>query len=169
LSNDAEWHALWTRSNCEKTVFDRLEPMGYEVFFPRVQAWTRRRGKRQLTHVPMFPGYLFMRHQMDKATHVEVLRSRGLVRILGERWDRLWSIPDKEIDAVVKLTNAGVVALPYPYLREGQRMRIQDGPLAGIEGIFVKGKPQKGLLVLSVELLKRSLAIEIDCTHVSVA
>lgn len=115
----------------------------------------------------MFPGYLFIRHSLDKASYVEVLKSRGLVRILGERWDRLSSIPDDEIDAVRKVADAGLPVLPYLYLREGQRMRIQRGPLAGVEGIFVKGDPQKGLLVLSVELLQRSVAVEIDCTLVT--
>jgi len=115
----------------------------------------------------MFPGYLFIRHCMDKTSYVEVLKSRGLVRVLGERWDRLSQIPDDEIDAVRKIADAGLPALPYPYLREGQRMRIQRGPLAGVEGIYVMGDPHKGLLVLSVELLHRSVAVEIDCTLVA--
>ena len=122
-----------------------------------------------MVSTPMFPGYLFLRHSMDKTSYVEVLKSRGLVRILGERWDRLSPIPDDEIDAVRKITAAGLPVLPYLYLREGQRMRIQRGPLAGVEGIFLKGDPQKGLLVLSVELLQRSVAVEIDCTLVIAA
>ena len=66
-----------------------------------------------------------------------------------------------------KVADAGLPALPYPYLREGQRMRILHGPLAGVEGIFVTGDPHKGLLVLSVEMLRRSVAVEVDCTLVA--
>jgi len=117
----------------------------------------------------MFPGYLFIRHSMDKTSHVEVLKSRGLVRVLGERWDRLSTIPDDEIDAVRRTVDARLPALPYPFLREGQRMRILHGPLAGVEGIFVRGDAHKGLLVLSLELLRRSVAVAIDCTLVAVA
>lgn len=150
-------------------VHDRLAPRGFEVFLPHVQIWSRRGGVRKLVSSPMFPGYLFIRHSMDKASYVEVLKSRGLVRILGERWDRLSSIPDEEIDAVRKIIDAGLPALPYPYLREGLRIRILHGPLADIEGIFVMGDPRKGLLVLTVEMLRRSVAVEIDCTLVAAA
>jgi len=169
LPNDPKWHALWTHSNCEQMVHDRLAPRGFDVFLPRVQVWSRHGGSRKLVSLPMFPGYLFIRHSMDKTSYVEVRKSKGLVRILGERWDRLSSIPDDEIDVVRRIADARLPALPYPYLREGQRMRILGGPLAGVEGIFVMGDPHKGLLVLSVELLRTSVAVEVDCTQVAAA
>lgn len=163
--NEPKWHALWTRSNCEQLVHDQLAPR-FQVFLPRVQIW---RGGRKLVSKPMFPGYLFIRHSLDKGTYIEVRRSKGLVSILGERWDRLSSIPDGEIDAVRKVADAELAALHFPYLREGQRVRILGGPLAGVEGIFVKGDVHKGLLVLTLELLHRSVAVEIDCTLVAAA
>ena len=169
MPNEPGWHALYTHSNCEQLVQDQLAARGFQVFLPRVQAWSRHGASRNMVSTPMFPGYLFLRHSLDKTSYVEVLKSRGLVRILGERWDRLSSIPDDEIDAVRKIATAGLPVLPYLYLREGQRMRIQRGPLAGVEGIFLKGDPQKGLLVLSVDLLQRSVAVEIDCTLVTAA
>jgi transcription antitermination factor NusG len=167
LLNEPKWHAVWTHSNCEQLVHDQLAPKGFQVFLPRVQAWSRHGASRQLVSSAMFPGYLFIRHSMDKTSQIEILKCRGIVRILGERWDRLWSIPDDEIDVVRKVADAGLPALPYPYLREGQRMRILHGPLAGVEGIFVTGDPHKGLLVLSVEMLRRSVAVEVDCTLVA--
>lgn len=150
-------------------VHDRLASLRYHAFLPRVQAWSRHGATRKLVSSPMFPGYLFIRHAMDKTSYIEILKSRGLVRILGERWDRLSSIPDDEIDVVRKIADAGLPVLPYPYLREGQRMRILRGPLAGVDGTFVTGEPHKGLLVLTVELLRRSVAVEIDCTMVAAA
>lgn len=169
MLNHPKWHALWTHSNCEQMVHDQLVSRGFELFLPRVQIWKRHARGRKLVSSPMFPGYVFIRHSLDKTSYLEILKSRGLVRILGERWDRLWSIPDGEIDVVRKIVDAGLPALPYPYLHEGQRMRIRSGPLAGVEGIFVTGDPHKGLLVLSVELLRRSVAVEIDCTLVAAA
>jgi len=167
LPNDAKWYAIWTHSHCEQLVHDQLATKGFEVFLPRVQAWSRQGARRKLAASPMFPGYLFLRDCLDKASYVEVIKSRGLVRILGERWDRLSFIPDEEIDVVQKIADAGLPALPYPYLRHGQRLRILRGPLSGVEGIFVEGDPRKGLLVLTVELLQRSVAVEIDCTLVA--
>lgn len=117
----------------------------------------------------MFPGYLFLRHAMDKASYIEVRKARGLVRILGERSDRLAVVPDGEIEAIQRVLDARVPAMPHPYLREGQRVRITRGPLAGVEGILVQIKPNKGVLVLSVDLLQRSVAVAVDCTLVAAA
>ena len=169
MLNDPKWHALWTNSNCEQLVHDQLAPRGFHVFLPRLQVWSRRGGSRKLVSSPMFPGYLFLRHCLDKASCADVLKTRGLVRILGARWDRLSSIPDDEIEVVRKIAAAEMLVLPHPFLREGQRVRILRGPLAGVEGIFVTDDPHKGLLVLSVELLRRSVAVEIDCTLVTAA
>jgi transcription termination/antitermination protein NusG len=117
----------------------------------------------------MFPGYLFLRHAIEKTSYIEIRKARGLVRILGERWDRLSVIPDAEIEAIQTTLNASLPVMPHPYLREGQRVRITEGPLRGVEGILVQSKPTKGLLILSVELLQRSVAVEIDCSVVTAA
>jgi transcription antitermination factor NusG len=111
----------------------------------------------------MFPGYLFLHSRaIDKAAYVEISKAKGLVRPLGERWDRLAVIPTHEIEAIETVAAAGQRVLPFPYLKEGQHARIADGPLAGIEGILVERKPQQGLLVLSVHLLQRSVAVVVD-------
>ncbi len=89
--------------------------------------------------------------------------------MLGERWDRLESVADSEIAAIRKLVRSELPIFPYPYLREGQRVRITDGPLADVEGIVVRGNPRKGLLVVSVELLRRSVAVHLDCTMLEAA
>ncbi len=162
------WLALWTHSRCEQLVHDQIVEKGFCVFLPKVDVWSRRRGVQRLIQTPMFPGYLFLRlgHAMDKATYVEVSRVRGLVRVLGERWDRPAVVPNDEMQAIERVIAARQRVLPYPYLKEGQRARINKGPLAGIEGILVEAKPQRGLLVLSVHLLQRSVAVIVDGTEV---
>ena len=75
-------------------------------------------------------------------------------------------VPDPEIDALCALTRSGLAATHHPYLREGQRVRIVRGPMTDVEGILVRNDHNKGLLVLSVELVRRSVAVEIDCTMV---
>src|SRR2546422_256381 len=163
------WHALWTRSHCEQLVHDQLAVKGFDLFLPRIDQWSRRGGVRRLIRVPLFPGYVFLHGAMDKASYVEVLKARGLVQVLGERWDRLATIPDGEIDAIQRIVGARVPTLPYPYLREGQRVRITRGPLADVEGIIVRANPKKGLLVVSVNLLQRSIAVHLDCTMLEAA
>jgi transcription termination/antitermination protein NusG len=167
LGSDAgarKWYALWTKSHCAKLVFDQLAAKAFHVFLPKIEAWSRRGGVRHHIPVPMFPGYLFLHHAMDLNSYIEVLKTRELVRILGDGLDRLAVVPNGEIEAIQKLVEAHLPALPYPYLREGQRVQITKGPLAGVEGILVHIKPNKGLLVLSIELFQRSVAVEVDCT-----
>jgi transcription termination/antitermination protein NusG len=163
------WYALYTRGHAEQSVYSQLAAKAFHVFLPKIQIWSRRAGKPHLIDTPMFPTYLFLRHAMDKLAYLEVRRVRGLVRILGEGWDRLGVVPDAEIEAIQKVVNARLPVLPHPYLKEGEHVRITDGPLEGTEGIFVRSKLTKGLLVLSVDLLQRSIAVEVDCSAVVVA
>jgi transcription antitermination factor NusG len=161
------WYVLWTQSHCEELVFDQLTAKGFELFLPRLEIWRMRAGRRHLAQVPMFPGYLFLRHDRDRERRIEVRKTRGLVRVLGgERYDQWAEVPDGEIEAVRSLMRAQVEVRAHPYLREGQRVRIVHGPLTDIEGILVRRQPNKGLLVLSVNLLQRSVSVRIDCTMV---
>lgn len=165
----APWHVLWTHSNCEDLVGGQLRAAGFHPFVPRVESWARRNGSRRAVRVPLFPGYVFLNDALDKARHVEVRKARGVVAVLGEGWERPAVVPEGEIEAIRKLADARVPAFLHPYLKEGRRVRIESGPLAGVEGILLRVRPDKGLLVLSVELLQRSVAVEVDCTQVVAA
>jgi len=162
----AGWHVLWTQSHCEQLVHDQLAGKGFETFLPKMNVWSRRAGQRHLIRRPMFPGYLFLRDALDKEAYIEVRKARGLVTVLGETWDRLAVVSDGEIESVRALSYCDLPSLPYPYLKEGMRVRIASGPLAGVEGILDRRKVAKGFLVLSVDLLCRSVAVEVDCTSV---
>jgi transcription antitermination factor NusG len=163
------WRVLWTHSNCEQLVHDQLAAKGFDLFLPTVESWCRRGGLRRLSRLPLFRGYLFLRDAMDKAAYVEVCKARGLVRVLGERWDQLEIVPDAEIEAIQRMVGSALPMLPHPYLREGQRVRITRGPLTDLEGILVRVNPKKGLLVVSVNLLRRSVAVQLDCTALEAA
>jgi transcriptional antiterminator NusG len=162
-----QWYALWTRSHCEQLVYDQLAGRGFRLLLPKMDLWSRRGGQRRLIETPMFPGYLFLHHALDKHSDIEVRKARGLVTILGESWQRRETVPDAQIDAIRALDQSGLGAMPHPYLRQGQRVRITRGPMADVEGILVRSNSRKGFLVLSVDLLRRSVAVEIDCTLVT--
>src|SRR5262245_39014154 len=102
------WYALYTRSHCEQLVCDQLAAKGFHMFLPKMNAWSRRAGKRHLIVVAMFPGYLFLHHDLDKGSYVEVRKARGLVRILGEGWDKPSHIPEAEIEAIQTVLTASV-------------------------------------------------------------
>jgi transcription termination/antitermination protein NusG len=163
----APWLALWTHSHAEQLVHDQLIAKRFEAFLPLIPTWSRRGGLRHLIRKPMFPGYLFVRHALDKTSYIEIMKTNGMARILGERWDRPAIVADAEIEGVRQVLNTGLPILPHSYLREGHRVRITHGPLAGVEGVLVHHKPTKGLLVVSVDLLQRSVAVEVDGVFVA--
>jgi transcription antitermination factor NusG len=106
---------------------------------------------------------------MEKCGYIEVRKARGLVNVLRERGGKLAVIPDAEIDSIRTVVQSQLPVLPHPYLRAGQKVRIVHGPLAGTEGILLQTESDKGLLILSVNLLQRSIAVKVDCTAVEAA
>ena len=163
----AGWLALWTHSHCERIVQQHLIAKGFDTFLPMMTTWSRRGGVRHPIVAPMFPGYLFLRHVLNRENYIRILETTGLVRILGERWDRPAVVDDAEMEAIQRVLRTELPVFPHPYLREGQRVQITHGRLTGVEGVLVQIKPTKSLLVLSVELLMRSVAVEVDCRRVA--
>ena len=162
----ARWHVLWTRSHCEQQVHDQLAGKRFDLFLPKCEAWNRRAGIRSLVGGPLFPGYLFLRHALDKESYLEVRKARGLVAILGDGWERPAALADTEIDGIRRMVQAKAPMTAHPYLKEGRHVRITRGSLAGLEGLLLRVNPQQGLLVVSLHLLQRSVAVEVDCTAV---
>ena len=109
------WYVVWTRSHSEPLVEDQLAARGFRVFNPQIDVWSRRRQQRHRIQVPMFPGYLFVHHVLDKESDIEIRKVRGVVAILGETWERRAVVPDPEIDAICTLTRSGLAAMPHPF------------------------------------------------------
>jgi transcription termination/antitermination protein NusG len=162
----AAWYAIWTKSNCERLVAQQLSAKGFAPFLPEMPTRSRRNGKSHFVPLPMFPGYLFLRHSMEKSSYIEILKARGIVRILEGGWNRLTPLADDEVESIQRLIDSGVPVFPHVYFRQGDRVRVVEGPLAGVEGIFLRDKPHKGRLVVSVNLLQTSVAVEVDCAFV---
>jgi transcriptional antiterminator NusG len=160
------WYAVWTRSHCERLVVDQLAAKGFSTFLPEVGTWSKRQGQMHVVSTPMFPGYLFVRQRMDKYAYVEMLKVRGLVRILEDGWNRLTPIAEHEVAAVQRVVDAKVPVFPHGSLHEGDHVRVTEGPLKDVEGTFIQDKPGCGRLVVSIGLLGRGVAVEVDGTSV---
>ena len=160
------WYAVWTRVHSERLVVDQLSAKGFTAFLPEMGVWSKRQGQMHVIPAPMFPGYLFVRQRMDKHAYIEMLKVRGLVRILEDGWNRLTPIPDHEVEAVQRVVEAKVPVFPHAW-HEGDRVRVRTGPLKDVEGTFIQDKPDSGRLIVSVGLLGRGIAIEVDCTSVT--
>jgi transcription antitermination factor NusG len=165
-SMSAAWYAIWTRSHCERLVARQLAAKGIPPFLPEMRVRSSRRGAPAIARAPMFPGYLFVHQVMDKACYVEMLKIRHIVRILEDGWTRLTPIPDADMSAIQRIVETDVPAFAHPHLAQGERVSIVDGPLTGIEGVFVRGQADQGYLVVAIALLGRSVAVKIDGTAV---
>lgn len=141
---------------------DQLAALGFSAFLPELGVWSKRQGQMHVVSMPMFPGYLFVRDSMDKQAYIEMLKVRGLVRILENGWTRLTPIPDDEVSAIEQVMKSGVPMFPHA-LHEGDRVRVTEGPLKGVEGVFVQDRPESGRLIVSIGLLGRGIAVEVDC------
>lgn len=153
------WYGVRTRSNCEKVAATALESKTYETYMPTYRA--RRQWSDRTVEIdrPLFPGYVFCR--LDPSERLlPVLTSPGVVSLIGFGNEPV-PIPETEIEAVKRMLEVGQGAEPYPFVREGQRIRITRGSLRGLEGILLKKRSQ-WRMVISVTLLQRSISIEID-------
>jgi len=153
------WHALYTRHQHEKIVTQVLSGKGFDVFLPLYTAACRRKDRTKQIQLPLFPCYVFLRGGLHR--RVDVISTPGIHSFV-ESGGRPAAIPPAEIDAirlVVETKAAGVE--PHPFLRCGDWVRITSGALAGVEGILAQ---QKNIfrLVLSVEMLGKSVAVEVD-------
>ena len=160
------WYAVWLRSHCEHLVEGQLSAKGFHTFLPALPSWLQRRSSKSFARMPMFPGYIFVRDTMEKERYIAILKVRGIVRVLEAGWTRLTPVPDEDIDAIQRLVQAEVPVFPHPHLQHGDRVRVIEGPLCGVEGIFIQDKPSKGRLVVSVDLLGRSVATDIDVSAI---
>jgi transcription antitermination factor NusG len=165
LDKNQAWWAIYTRHQHEKAVAEVLSAKGLEVFLPLYDCMRRWKDRTKLISLPLFPGYLFVRGELDRRLHI--VTTPGVHMILS-RGDKLAVITEAEIQAI-RITIEGPNQVePHPFLKCGQRVRVKHGPLEGIEGILVR-KKNLCRLVLSVDMLAQSVAVEIDAADVEVA
>jgi transcriptional antiterminator NusG len=156
----AEWCALQTRPRHEKVVKYSLETAGIATFLPvssQVRLWSDR---RKIVEFPLFPGYIFAHTTWSLPARVRVFQTSGVVGFVGPRKEAT-PIPVQQIDAVRSLIGSQAECRPYPYLTVGQRVRIRNGVLQGLEGILVRVAGDDSLVV-SVDLIHRSVAFRLD-------
>jgi transcription termination/antitermination protein NusG len=152
------WHAIYTRYQHEKAVARGLESKGYEVFLPQYAAARRWKDRTKHLSLPLFPCYVFLRCDFRRC--LEIVSTPGFVSVLSYEGQPA-VIPETEIDVVRRLVQEKLRIEPHPFLRCGDWVRVKWGALEGIEGILIR-KKNVLRLVLSVQLLEKSVAVEVD-------
>ena len=156
------WYALYTRHQHEKHVAQALAGKGLEVFLPLYTAVHRWKDRDKKLSLPLFPCYVFLQSPIERWQ--PVLSTPGVHSVLGFA-GKPAMISRAEIEAVRKVVGSSVMAEPHPFLKCGDRVRLTAGPLQGLEGLLVR-KRNLWKLVVSVEMLQRSVAVEIDASMV---
>lgn len=157
-SEEIHWYAAYTSANHEKKVAAELRRRSVEFFLPQycsVRRWKDRRVKLEL---PLFPGYVFVRIALTE--RLQVLQVPGVVRLVGFNNSPV-PVPEIDMARLRNVSNLSFRIEPHPYLTAGRRVQVRAGPLAGLEGVVVRRK-NKPRLVVSIELIKQSMAVELD-------
>jgi len=152
------WYAVRVRSNYEKVAEMHLGDRGYERFSPSYRVETQWSDRKKEVDRFLFPGYVFCR--LDPNNRLPVLSAPGVVGLVGFGKTPA-PIPHEDIERIRRLVESGLLVRPWPFLEVGQSVLIERGPLTGMEGILVEEKAE-WRLVLSINLLRRSVAAEVD-------
>jgi transcription termination/antitermination protein NusG len=155
---DDRWCAVQVTPRHEATVSAILRNKGYEQFLPTYRVKRQWSDRRKEISVPLFTGYVFCR--LNSKIPWSIVTTPGVIRIVGTR-KGIALIDDREIEAIQLVMKAGLKVEPATYAKIGDRVRITNGPLSGVEGIVTMCKNQHRLVV-SVELIQSSVAVEID-------
>lgn len=158
------WFALTVKPRHEKAVAERLAARALESYAPLYRDRRRWSDRVQTVELPLFPRYVFCRFCF--ADRLKVLSMPSVQSVVGFGGEPA-PVRDEEIDAIKTLVGSGLAAAPWPYVRVGQRVRICEGPLSGLEGILAREKSEYRV-VINVELLQRGVAVEIDRDAVGV-
>jgi transcription antitermination factor NusG len=162
--NVDQWFAVYTRSHHEKSVAEQLRGRGIEHFLPVYASARRWKDRVKMLEMPLFTGYLFVR--IFPSQFLSILQVHGVSRLVGS--PKPLPLEEKEIQQLRTWLSLSLSVEPNPYLRVGQLVRVRRGPLTDVEGILIRKK--NGLrLVVSIDLIQRSVALEIDASDIVLA
>lgn len=157
--NNKSWFGIHVKSRCEVRAFDDLCLRGFEAFLPLWSVRRRWSDRIKMLELPLFPGYLFCRFALPD--RFKVLNANGVAQIVGIGKEPV-PISETEIHSIQTLVASKFALTPWPYLKVGQQVRIDNGPLSGVEGIVVNAEDGRSRVIVSVTMFLRSVAVEVE-------
>ncbi|MFO7643464.1 MAG: UpxY family transcription antiterminator, partial [Desulfosarcina sp.] len=158
------WFALHTKSRFENVVNEGLTKKTVEVFLPKITVKSRRRDRHKMIRVPLFPGYLFVRTDLNPYRHVEILKTTGAVRLIGNIRGPL-PIADATIDSLKIMVCADGDVITGTRFKKGDRVMVINGPFAGVTGVFSSYRGE-GRVIVNIEALGQFAAVNVDAADV---
>jgi|SRR5271156_1803448 len=151
------WYAAYTKHQHEKKAAEYFSRNDFEVYLPLYKSAHRWKDRTQMVSLPLFPCYVFLKTNLVR--RLDILRTPGVFGLAGNAAGPV-AIPEGDLEMVRKITESPRIE-PHPYLACGDRVRVRLGPLSGAEGILTKVK-NRYRVVISVELLQKAVAVEVD-------
>jgi len=153
------WYVLHTRSRFEQVVFDGLDGKSLAAFLPRANVVRKRRNRHWKIRIPLFPGYVFVRSDLNPYERLEILKTRGVVRLVGNK-DGPIPVSDETVDSLQILVAGNNPLVTGKRLRKGDRVIVVKGPFAGVIGTFVRYRGS-GRVIVTIEALGQYAAADV--------
>jgi transcription elongation factor/antiterminator RfaH len=155
-----QWYVLHTRSRFENVVHDGLLKKSFEVFLPKMQVKSRRRDRKLMIRVPVFPGYLFVKTDIAPREHIEIVKTIGAVRLVGTKGGPV-PVPGDTIDSLKILVAADAPIKTGNRLARGDQVMVVHGAFAGVVGTFARYRGT-GRVIINVDTLGQTAGVEVD-------
>lgn len=154
------WYVLHTKSRHEKVVTDGLLKKSIEVYLPLVTVRSKRKDRRVMIRVPLFPGYVFVKTDLHPTSHLEVVKTVGAVRLIGNNQGPV-PVPDETVNSLQIMVESNHAVTTGNQLKSGDRVMVVYGPFAGVVGTFVR-YGGKGRVIVNIEALGQYAGVEVN-------
>lgn len=154
------WYVLHTKSRFENVLHEALFKKSIEVFLPKIQVRSKRRDRKAMIRVPLFPGYLFVKTDLSPNEHIEIVKTAGAVRLIGSK-DGPVPVPQDTVESLQIMVQTNHPVSTGTRFRKGSKVLVVSGPFAGVTGTFVRYKGT-GRVVVIIEALGQYAGVEVD-------
>ncbi len=158
-----EWYVLHTRSRFEQVVFNGLDGKSLETFLPKITVMSKRRDRRKKIRVPLFPGYVFVKSDLNAYERLEIVKTVGVVRLIGNK-DGPVPVPEEAINSLKIMITASNDVKTGARFKKGDQVMVVEGPMAGVKGVFVRHKGH-GRIVVAIDAMGQYASVDVseDC------
>jgi transcriptional antiterminator NusG len=154
------WYVLHTKSRFENVVNEGLINKSIEVFLPKIQVKSKRRDRKAMIRVPLFPGYLFVKTDLNPYEHLEIVKTVGAVRLIGNK-DGPIPVPSDAIKSLEIMVGGNNPVITGTRFKKGDRVVVAYGPFTGVIGTFVRYRG-KGRVIVNIEALGQFAGVEVN-------
>jgi transcription elongation factor/antiterminator RfaH len=158
------WYVLHTKSRSESVVHEQLQKKTVEVFLPKIIIPSRRKDRKKMIRVPLFPGYLFVHSDLHPHRHLEIVKTVGAVKLIGDKQGPI-RVPDETIASLQIMVATDQPIITGTFFTKGDQVAVVDGPFAGVVGIFERYQGLDRIIVF-IEALGQFAAVEINAEDV---